>query len=337
MLRSVGDVDPSTTLLGKPLPYPARAGADRVHPHRRSRGRAGRRPGGRAGGAAVHAVDAVDPVDRGGRRGQRRPAVVPGVRVARPRVGQGDGRPLPRDGLRGARAHGRHRRARRRERDVRRGFSLPPKLGIGTLLDGAVHPGWTWAFVRGGSDRVRQRRRAWRRRRAGRRHRRGVPRRRTSTRSSTPTCRGTTSTGCARCGTARSSSRGSSRVDDAVLAAERGVDAVALSNHGGRQLDTAPAPIDLVAPVADAVGGRTEIICDGGVRRGSDIVKAVALGATACMAGRAYLYAPRRRRRARRRPRPRAPRRRRPPHHGPRRRPHHRRPHPRPGDAPQRF
>ena len=46
----------------------------------------------------------------------------------------------------------------------------------------------------------------------------------------------------------------------------------------------------LVAPVADAVGGRVEIICDGGVRRGSDIVKAVALGANACMAGRAYLY-----------------------------------------------
>ena len=63
-----------------------------------------------------------------------------------------------------------------------------------------------------------------------------------------------------------------------------------LSNHGGRQLDSAPAPLDLVAPVADAVGDRLEIICDGGVRRGSDIVKAVALGARACMAGRAYLY-----------------------------------------------
>ena len=56
-------------------------------------------------------------------------------------------------------------------------------------------------------------------------------------------------------------------------------------------LDGAPAPFTLVAPVADAVGGRVEIICDGGVRRGSDIVKAVAAGATACMAGRAYLYA----------------------------------------------
>src|SRR3954447_8474037 len=76
-----------------------------------------------------------------------------------------------------------------------------------------------------------------------------------------------------------------------MLAADAGVDAIALSNHGGRQLDSAPAPFDLIAPVADAVGGRIEIICDGGVRRGSDIVKAVAAGATACMAGRAYLYA----------------------------------------------
>jgi L-lactate dehydrogenase (cytochrome) len=68
------------------------------------------------------------------------------------------------------------------------------------------------------------------------------------------------------------------------------VEAIALSNHGGRQLDGAPATFDLVAPVADAVGGQVEIICDGGVRRGSDVVKAVAAGATAAMAGRAYLY-----------------------------------------------
>jgi L-lactate dehydrogenase (cytochrome) len=79
-------------------------------------------------------------------------------------------------------------------------------------------------------------------------------------------------------------------VADAVIAADRGIDAIALSNHGGRQLDSAPTPLDLLPMVAEAVGGRTEIICDGGVRRGSDIAKALALGATACMAGRAYLY-----------------------------------------------
>jgi L-lactate dehydrogenase (cytochrome) len=85
--------------------------------------------------------------------------------------------------------------------------------------------------------------------------------------------------------------KGVQAVEDAVLAADAGVEAIALSNHGGRQLDGAPPPLSLVAPVADAVGGRVEILCDGGVRRGSDIVKAVAAGATAAMAGRAYLYA----------------------------------------------
>jgi L-lactate dehydrogenase (cytochrome) len=85
--------------------------------------------------------------------------------------------------------------------------------------------------------------------------------------------------------------KGIQSVEDSRLAADMGIEAVALSNHGGRQLDGAPAPIDLVAEVADAVGDRTEIVCDGGVRRGSDIVKAVALGARACMAGRAHFYA----------------------------------------------
>jgi len=84
--------------------------------------------------------------------------------------------------------------------------------------------------------------------------------------------------------------KGVQTVEDAKLAAQAGVAAVALSNHGGRQLDSAPAPLDLVPAVADAVGDRLEIICDGGVRRGSDVVKAVALGARACMAGRAFLY-----------------------------------------------
>jgi L-lactate dehydrogenase (cytochrome) len=84
--------------------------------------------------------------------------------------------------------------------------------------------------------------------------------------------------------------KGIQTTDDALLAVERGVEAIALSNHGGRQLDGAPAIFSLVAPVADAVAGRAEIICDGGVRRGSDIVKAVAAGATAAMAGRAYLF-----------------------------------------------
>jgi L-lactate dehydrogenase (cytochrome) len=84
--------------------------------------------------------------------------------------------------------------------------------------------------------------------------------------------------------------KGIQTVADARIAADEGVEAIALSNHGGRQLDSAPAIVDLVGPVVDAVGDAVEVLCDGGVRRGSDIVKAVALGARACMAGRAYLY-----------------------------------------------
>lgn len=84
--------------------------------------------------------------------------------------------------------------------------------------------------------------------------------------------------------------KGIQSVADAQLAADEGIEAIALSNHGGRQLDSAPAPIDLVAPVADAVGDQLDIYCDGGVRRGSDIVKALALGATACMIGRPHLF-----------------------------------------------
>jgi L-lactate dehydrogenase (cytochrome) len=173
----------------------------------------------------------------------------------------------------------------RRERDVRRGFSLPPKIGLSTLIDGALHPAWTWSFVRAEPIKFANV--------AGR-----------------EAADGTDAVSLAEYINAQFDPvlswddlawmrtlwdgpivvKGIQTVEDAVLAADAGVEAIALSNHGGRQLDTAPSPIELVAPVADAVGDRAEVYCDGGVRRGSDIVKAVALGARACMAGRAYLY-----------------------------------------------
>lgn len=173
----------------------------------------------------------------------------------------------------------------RRERDVRRGFTLPPTIGLDTLVEGALHPSWTWSFVRSepirfanvvgrsvgdGSDPVSladyigsqfDPSLSWRDIEWFR------------DRWDGPIVL-----------------KGIQTVRDARTATDVGVEGIALSNHGGRQLDGAPAPIELVAPVADEVGGEVEIICDGGVQRGSDIVKAVALGATACMAGRAYLY-----------------------------------------------
>lgn len=78
--------------------------------------------------------------------------------------------------------------------------------------------------------------------------------------------------------------------EDSRHAIDSGATGVMISNHGGRQLDGAPAPVDQIAAIRDAVGDGPDVICDGGVRRGSDVVKALALGATACSIGRPYLY-----------------------------------------------
>jgi L-lactate dehydrogenase (cytochrome) len=174
----------------------------------------------------------------------------------------------------------------RRERDVRRGFTLPPKIGLETLFDGAFHPGWTLDFLRAEpitfSNVVN----------------RGVD-------------DGATAVSLASQVQAQFDAalswddvewlrsiwdgpivlKGIQTVADAKQAVAAGVAGIGLSNHGGRQLDDAPTPIELVEPVAQEVGGQVAIICDGGIRRGSDIVKALALGADACSAGRAYLYA----------------------------------------------
>ncbi len=84
--------------------------------------------------------------------------------------------------------------------------------------------------------------------------------------------------------------KGVSTVADARRCVDIGATGVWISNHGGRQLDTAPATIDTLEPIVQAVGDRAQVLLDGGVRRGTDIVKALALGARAVGIGRAYLY-----------------------------------------------
>ncbi|MGD9980823.1 MAG: alpha-hydroxy acid oxidase [Hyphomonadaceae bacterium] len=90
--------------------------------------------------------------------------------------------------------------------------------------------------------------------------------------------------------TGRLAIKGIATLEDAQRCVAVGADAVWVSNHGGRQLDTAPTTIDTLPAIADKIAGQAEIILDGGVRRGGDIVKALALGASAVALGRAYLY-----------------------------------------------
>ena len=84
--------------------------------------------------------------------------------------------------------------------------------------------------------------------------------------------------------------KGVMRADDARRAVDAGVSAISVSNHGGNNLDSSPAPIRVLAEIAAAVGDQIEVVMDGGVRRGSDVVKAIALGARAVMIGRSYLW-----------------------------------------------
>lgn len=173
----------------------------------------------------------------------------------------------------------------RRDRDVRRGFTLPPKIGLETFIDGIRHPRWTLDFIthepitfsavagRGdvdGSTAI--------------------------TLSDYVNSQFDASLSWRDLDWVRSESglpimlKGIQTATDARTAVSEGVEAIALSNHGGRQFDGSPAPIELLPDVMDAVGDGIEVLIDGGVRRGSDVVKAVALGARAVMFGRPYLY-----------------------------------------------
>ena len=173
----------------------------------------------------------------------------------------------------------------RRERDVRRGFTLPPKIGLETFVDGILHPKWTWDFVRSEPITFSAV--------AGRKSVDGSTAVTLSDYVNSqfdPTLSWNDLEWIREVSGLPLMLKGIQSVEDAKRAAELGVDAIALSNHGGRQYDGAPAPVALLPRVVDAVGNSIEVLVDGGVRRGSDVVKACALGARAVMFGRPYLY-----------------------------------------------
>ena len=172
-----------------------------------------------------------------------------------------------------------------RERDLRNGMTIPPSLTLGSALDAALHPSWWWNFLtkpRIGFANV-----------AGK----------------GDAGRGDLTVLWTYINTQFDPSvtwrdlewmigewNGSFAVkgvldpEDAARAASLGARGIVVSNHGGRQLDHSPASLDALPAVVEAVAGRAEVILDGGIRRGADVVKALALGARACAIGRAYLY-----------------------------------------------
>lgn len=173
-----------------------------------------------------------------------------------------------------------------RERDLYTGFTSPPRLTLKSLLSFALHPGWALGYffgepfelaelkdyVQKGSDvsvsigdyfsTLLDQSMNWSDAEALRDKWGG------------PFCL-----------------KGIMSVSDARKAVDIGADAIMISNHGGRQLDGSRSPFDQVAEISDAVGDQIEIILDGGIRRGTHILKAIAAGATACSGGRMYLYA----------------------------------------------
>jgi L-lactate dehydrogenase (cytochrome) len=167
----------------------------------------------------------------------------------------------------------------KREREKRAGLELPaPNLRLTTLLEGALHPDWGWHFLTSPTVSFPN---------IG-------PADQRSLKTMSSMFDGTV---CwedldwiRQLWDGPIVAKGVMRAEEAIRAADAGLDGVIVSNHGGRQLDHLPATIDVLPDIVDAAGDRLEILIDSGFRRGSDIAAALALGAKAVLVGRAYLY-----------------------------------------------
>lgn len=171
-----------------------------------------------------------------------------------------------------------------RERDLRNGFTVPTRFGLHNVVDYATRPGWLWRTATGPRIRFGN----------------------LDTQTAGPSSLTTVAQHVAaqfdptvswkeidwlrEIWAGPLAIKGILHPEDAQLAVKHGADAVIVSNHGGRQLDGAPSAFSALTDVVDAVNGRAEVLMDGGIRRGADVVKAMALGARACLIGRAGLY-----------------------------------------------
>ncbi|MBV9204215.1 MAG: alpha-hydroxy-acid oxidizing protein [Actinobacteria bacterium] len=167
----------------------------------------------------------------------------------------------------------------KREREKHAGLELPkPKLSAKTFLEGALHPSWAWHFLTSATISFPNI---------------GPPDRRSREKITDMfdgTVRWEDLDWIRELWDGPIVAKGVIRPEEAVRAADAGLDAVIVSNHGGRQLDHLPATIDVLPEIVDAAGDRLEVLVDSGFRRGSDIAAALALGARAVLIGRAHLY-----------------------------------------------
>ena len=172
----------------------------------------------------------------------------------------------------------------KRERDLHHGLSMPPRPPLADYFNAATRPGWLWRWLTG------------RKMTYGNYEIDGRPLRMNEMNSWMASNKnpGATWEQFARLRSEWSGNlviKGIMDADDAVRAVEEGADGIFVSNHGGRQFDSQPATIDVLPSIVEAVDGRAEVYLDGGVRRGHDIAKAVALGARAVLAGRPFAHA----------------------------------------------
>lgn len=169
-----------------------------------------------------------------------------------------------------------------RERDRRSGMVIPPRFGLRSMFDFALSPVWCWnVLVRHPVTLANF---------SGARADPGVPLLQFINEQFDPVIGWSDLEWVAQHWGGPVAIKGILAPDDAVQAAAHGAGTIILSNHGGRQLDAAVAAMDVLPDVVDRLAGKAEIVVDGGVRRGTDMLKAIALGASGCMAGRVGLY-----------------------------------------------
>jgi L-lactate dehydrogenase (cytochrome) len=171
-----------------------------------------------------------------------------------------------------------------RHRDIKNGMTVPPEIRLKNIIDVATKPAWAWSILNGkrktfgnlaghvqGMDNVNSLA-AW-----------------IGTQFD-PALSWKDVEWIKKIWPGKLILKGILDADDAKTAVKLGADAIVVSNHGGRQLDGAPSSISALPAVADAVGADTEVLFDGGIRTGADIMRALALGARTCLIGRAYIY-----------------------------------------------